>query len=85
MPTTLLLVRHGATAANVARPYMLQGAQPDSELIDVGVLQAQAAGHAIATFPVVKIYCSPLCRARTTAEIIAARLAVPLEIDARLI
>ncbi|HEV3437966.1 MAG TPA: histidine phosphatase family protein [Gemmata sp.] len=85
MPTTLLLVRHGATAANVARPYMLQGAQPDSELIDVGVLQAHAAGHAIAAFPVAKVYCSPLVRARTTAEIIAARLAVPLEVDARLI
>ena len=41
--TTLILLRHGATAANVAKPYTLQGSRPDSELIDAGVLQAQPA------------------------------------------
>ena len=38
--TTLILVRHGATTANVCRPYVLQGLGPDSELIDLGIAQA---------------------------------------------
>lgn len=83
--TTLILLRHGATAANVARPYTLQGARPDSELIAAGVLQAKAAARALAAFPVAKVYCSPLRRGRATAEIIAARLGVPLEVDDGLI
>jgi len=80
MPTTLLLLRHGATAANVAQPYTLQGSQPDSELVDAGIIQAKAAADLLASYPAVQVYCSPLKRARTTAEIIADRLEVPLQL-----
>jgi broad specificity phosphatase PhoE len=81
MPTTLILVRHGATAANTTRPYTLQGVRPDSELVDAGVRQAQAAGRALLAFPIRTIYSSPLRRARATAELIAApqRLSVIVE------
>ncbi len=79
MPTTLLLLRHGATAANVSQPYTLQGSRPDSELIDAGIIQAKAAADFLASYPAVQVYCSPLKRARTTAQIIADRLEVPLE------
>ncbi|HSQ56184.1 MAG TPA: histidine phosphatase family protein, partial [Gemmata sp.] len=72
MPTTIILLRHGATAANTARPYTLQGARPDSELVDLGRSQAAAAGRALAEFPISRIYSSPLRRAQETAEIIAA-------------
>jgi broad specificity phosphatase PhoE len=69
----------------MAQPYTLQGARPDSELIALGIQQAQAAAEALAAFPIVKVYCSPLRRARTTAEIIAFRLAVPVQVEAGLI
>ena len=83
--TTLILVRHGATAANLAKPYTLQGSRPDSELVAVGVLEARAAARALAGFRAVRVYCSPLRRARATAEIIAARLGVPVEVEGGLI
>lgn len=84
-PTTLLLVRHGATAANVARPYTLQGPRPDSELVALGVLQAKAAARALAALPVSRVYCSPLRRARATAEFVAGALALPAEVEPELI
>jgi broad specificity phosphatase PhoE len=78
--TKLILVRHGATAANLSRPYALQGSKPDSELIAQGHDQARAAAQALAGYRLARIYCSPLKRARTTAEAIAARAAAPLEV-----
>jgi broad specificity phosphatase PhoE len=70
--TVLFLVRHGATQANVVRPYVLQGLRPDSELIEVGIAQARAAAKALRAYPISAVYCSPLQRAWRTAEIIAA-------------
>jgi broad specificity phosphatase PhoE len=83
--TTLLLVRHGATAANLCRPYTLQGAQPDSPLAPEGEAQARAASNILRTFPIASMYCSPLLRARQTAEIIAENKNVPFFIEPRLI
>ena len=81
---SLYLVRHGQTAFNLARRY--QGAL-DSPLTALGVEQAGRMGALLATLvpagtPMV---CSPLGRARHTAEIImqTARLAAPA-IDPRL-
>src|SRR5262249_17586713 len=79
--TTLLLVRHGATRANLQRPYTLQGLRPDSELDAVGIVQAGATAQALRSYPIVQVYCSPLRRARHTAEILAATLEVPLAVE----
>jgi broad specificity phosphatase PhoE len=76
---TLILVRHGATAANVRRPYTLQGLRPDPELIEEGVRQARAAARALEGWPVARVYSSPLRRARGTAEVIAETLGVAVE------
>jgi broad specificity phosphatase PhoE len=77
--TLLILVRHGATAANVQRPYLLQGLRPDLDLTDAGREQARAAAAALRAYPVDRLYCSPLRRARQTAEPIGAALALPPE------
>jgi broad specificity phosphatase PhoE len=69
--TTLYLVRHGATAANLARPARLQG-RKDTPLADLGVRQAEAARDVLARGPLHHCYTSPLCRAFRTAKIIAA-------------
>ena len=71
MPTTVLLVRHGATAANLCRPYRLQGLRPDGDLDPVGERQARAAGAALRDHEITQVYCSPLRRARRTAVLVA--------------
>jgi broad specificity phosphatase PhoE len=83
--TTLLLVRHAATAANLRRPYTLQGLRPDSELAPEGVAQARACAAALRAFPIATIYASPLRRAWRTALAIAAEAGAPLVAEARLV
>ena len=78
--TKLLLVRHGATSENTARPYRIQGALPDNELNAVGLAQVHAASGALSHHSIAGIYCSPLKRARTSANIIATTLSVPVEV-----
>lgn len=72
MRTVLYLVRHGATEANLARPYRLQGQKRDDPLATVGVGQAEATRDLLAGRPFAAMYCSPLQRAVQTAQIIAA-------------
>jgi broad specificity phosphatase PhoE len=81
MKTTLLLLRHGATAANLCRPYRLQGLRPDSDLAAVGLDQARAAADALRHFSIDKAYCSPLRRAVATARCVAGSLGLPLGIE----
>lgn len=76
--TTLLLVRHGATAANLRKPYTLQGLRPDAELAPEGQAQAAACARALRGTAITAVYSSPLKRAWATAEPIAAQFAVPL-------
>lgn len=83
--TTLILLRHGATLANVRQPYVLQGLRPDSALIDQGIAQAAAAAQAVRSYPIVRAYSSPLQRAHHTARIIAGSLAVPLDLVPELV
>ncbi|HHB89841.1 MAG TPA: histidine phosphatase family protein [Anaerolineae bacterium] len=73
MMTTLYLIRHGETDANVAGEW--QGST-DSPLNARGVVQAQALAQRLAVeqFPIAIIYTSPLQRARQTADIIAQAL-----------
>lgn len=70
--TVLYLLRHGATAANLARPAVLQGRRRDPPLAPAGVAQAEAARDALACQPLVACYSSPLHRAIETARIVAA-------------
>ena len=79
----LLLIRHGQSISNTER--RLQG-QFDSPLTDLGRAQARALaqrmladGHCLSA-----VLSSDLSRAAETAEIVAARLDVPLSLDARL-
>jgi broad specificity phosphatase PhoE len=83
--TKLFLVRHGATAANLAKPYKLLGSKPDSELAREGMEQARAAGEALLGAGANRVYCSPLKRARLSAEIMAGVLGLPVRVEPRLI
>ena len=73
MPTTLYLIRHGETDANVAGVW--QGST-DSPLNARGEAQARALARRLAdeALPIIAIYTSPLQRARQTAAIIARAL-----------
>jgi len=72
MRTTLYLLRHGATAANLMRPPRLQGSRRDLPLADLGVRQAELTRDFLAVRAIDHCYTSPLVRAVQTAEIIAA-------------
>lgn len=73
MPTTLYLIRHGETAANVSGVW--QGST-DSPLNERGLAQARALAQRVAReqLPISVIYSSPLRRARQTAEMVAEAL-----------
>jgi broad specificity phosphatase PhoE len=68
-PTTLYLIRHGATEANLARPYRLQGKE-DWPLAAVGIQQSEATRQLLSEVPFQVCYTSPLGRAYQTAEIV---------------
>jgi broad specificity phosphatase PhoE len=70
--TVLYLIRHGATAANLASPPRLQGRRHDPPLAQLGVRQAEATRDFLAVRPLGHCYCSPLLRAVQTAAIVAA-------------
>jgi broad specificity phosphatase PhoE len=66
--TRLILMRHAATAANLCRPYTLQGSRPDAPLAPEGVRQARLAAASLSQIPIHAVYSSPLIRALATAE-----------------
>jgi broad specificity phosphatase PhoE len=71
------LARHGQTTWNV------QGRRQghlDSPLTADGVLQATKNADLVAALPVDRVFSSPLGRARSTAEVLAARLGLPVEV-----
>ena len=71
----LLLVRHG-------RPERLELAdgQADPPLSPLGQRQAEAAGEYLSGEPIDAVWSSPMRRARQTADVIAARLGLPVEV-----
>ncbi len=75
----LYLLRHGETDWNVEQ--RIQGVS-DTVLNDVGVAQAEALACALRERPIVRVYASPLSRARRTAEIVAHALDAPLHEEA---
>jgi probable phosphoglycerate mutase len=75
--SSLLLLRHGETEWNVLG--RLQGSD-DSPLTARGLEQAAALAAWTASRGVRRVVCSPLGRARTTAEQIAAACSAPLAV-----
>lgn len=80
----LFLVRHGATANNLARPPKLQGQRENPPLSSTGRAQADAVARYLGHFPLAAVYSSPLVRARETAEEIARPHKLPVETVAAL-
>jgi broad specificity phosphatase PhoE len=68
----LYLVRHGATAANLAVPARLQGRNDDPPLAPFGIREAEATRDLLSRLTFAAVYCSPLRRAAETADIVAA-------------
>jgi broad specificity phosphatase PhoE len=80
--TVVHLLRHG----EVHNPdKLLYGRLPGYRLSELGLKMALAAADALAGRDVTRVVSSPLERARQTAEPIAARFELPMEIDERLI
>ena len=73
----LLLARHGQSVSNAIQRF--QGAQ-DVALSPLGRRQAEALGQAVSRRAIAHVYASPLERARHTAEIVRAGLALPLTV-----
>lgn len=67
----MYLLRHGATANNLADPPLLQGRGVDLKLSAAGRQQAVCAAELLAAQRLGAVYSSPLIRARQTAGIIA--------------
>jgi len=79
--TTVLLARHGETDWNAERRW--QG-HSDPPLNERGREQARALAEELGGAGIVAVYASDLRRSLETAEIVAARLGLPVHADARL-
>jgi broad specificity phosphatase PhoE len=77
----MYLARHGETAYNAEGRFQGQGAVP---LNDTGRAQAAALAEQAVAYEFVALWCSPLLRARETADIVARRIGLTPREDARL-
>ena len=79
----LYFVRHGETVVNTDK--IICGST-DIELTELGREEADALGliFTYGGYGVQEIICSPLIRARETAEIMSRRMRVPFRVDERL-
>jgi probable phosphoglycerate mutase len=78
---TVFLARHGQTAYNLEGRF--QGQQP-VPLDDTGRQQAAELAERAAGYEFAALWCSPLLRARETAEIVSARIGLEPREDPRL-
>jgi broad specificity phosphatase PhoE len=69
----LLLVRHGQDQDNAR--FLINGRR-DTELTEIGKIQASDAAQALRSSAIRRVYTSPLTRARQTASIIANALGI---------
>ncbi len=74
----LYFVRHGESVANVLREFSNSGLR--HPLTEKGIEQAQVLAHQLADIPFEKIYASPLLRALQTAQIVADKRGLDVEI-----
>ena len=79
--TTIFVARHGQTDWNAEHRW--QG-HADPPLNERGRAEAQALAESLASRGIEAIYSSDLARGRETAEIVGARLGLPVVVDARL-
>ena len=75
---TLILVRHGRTAANASGT--LAGRTPGIDLDETGLTQARKAGERLAVVPVAAVVSSPLERCRQTAKALVAAHPNPVRV-----
>ena len=75
-------VRHGQTDWNLAR--RMQGGQTEKELNETGIKQAEETRNRLENINFDMIICSPMNRAKQTAEIIINGKEIPIIIDERL-
>ncbi len=68
MATRVIIVRHGQSNYNAQK--RIQGRSNKSVLTEKGQADARKVGETLGQLPIAKIYCSPLNRAKQTAEII---------------
>jgi alpha-ribazole phosphatase/probable phosphoglycerate mutase len=71
MKTTMYLLRHGATEANLAKPAKLLGRKLNPPLAPIGVRQAELTRDFLAARCIERFYSSPMLRAFQTAAIVA--------------
>jgi broad specificity phosphatase PhoE len=81
VPSRVYLARHGQTAYNHEGRFQGQQAIP---LDETGREQAADLAQRAATYGFRELWCSPLLRARETADVVAARLGLEPREDARL-
>ncbi|WGT68200.1 histidine phosphatase family protein [cyanobacterium endosymbiont of Epithemia clementina EcSB] len=72
MATRVIIVRHGQSNYNAEK--LIQGRNNESVLTEKGRRDAQKVGDSLSLLPIDAMYCSPLQRAKATAEIIHSRL-----------
>ena len=72
MATRVIIVRHGQSTYNAQK--IIQGRCNESVLTDRGIKDAQLVGKALSSLQIDAFYCSPLQRAKQTAEIILSSL-----------
>ena len=75
MATRVIIVRHGQSTYNAKK--IIQGRCDESVLTEKGIADAKNAGQALSNIKVDAFYCSPLQRAKQTAEIIHSSLNNP--------
>lgn len=75
MATRVIIVRHGQSSYNAQK--MIQGRCDESVITEKGINDAQIVGKALNEIDFDAIYCSPLQRARKTAEIIRENMKNP--------
>ncbi|MEK7582958.1 MAG: histidine phosphatase family protein [Patescibacteria group bacterium] len=77
MPKKVYLVRHGESTAIAEK----KNQDDAAELSAHGITQARATARRFASIPIKSIICSPLLRARQTADIIAREIGVSVGIN----
>ena len=80
MTTRVIIVRHGQSSYNADK--RIQGRCDESVITEKGIADAKIVGETLSNIKIETIYCSPLQRAKKTAEIIQKQLKNPTNLQA---